>query len=174
LPLEVGLSVNQIPDATAACMFTPHHSGIVVSDLNAAMNAFAASLRYTFFAFEVSEGSAALSGSSPQFRLRLAIGQLDLNLIELIQPLSGTTVYSRFLAEHGPGLHHLGYSVPDLDQARKQLTARGYSCLQNGSIQDLVDFSYYDARDLGCIIEPLQLSMDLATFLLQNAHPYPE
>lgn len=165
--------MNQIPNDAEACLFTPHHAGIIVSDLNAAMSAYAANLKYTFFEFEVNEGNAVFSGSSAQFRLRLAIGQLDLSLIELIQPVSGTTIYSQYLAQYGPGLHHLGFSVIGLDGARSQMAARGYDCLQNGSIQGLVEFSYYDAKDLGCIIEPLELSCDLATFLLQNAHPYP-
>ena len=49
----------------------------------------------------------SLSVGSASFTLRLAIGQLGLNLVELIQPVSGDTLYSRRLDEEGPGLHHL-------------------------------------------------------------------
>jgi hypothetical protein len=42
------------------------------------------------------------------------MGQLGVNLIELIQPVSGTTPYSQHLAQKGPGLHHLGFSATDL------------------------------------------------------------
>ena len=153
-------------------LFTPHHVGIVVSDLDRAMNAYIANFGYTFFQFEVNEGNASLGKSSPSFKLRFGLGQFGVNLIELIQPVSGTTLYAQHLAQRGPGLHHVGFSTTDLAAARKQFEACGYNCLQNGRINGLVDFSYYDARELACIVEPLQLSCDLVTFLLQNAQPY--
>jgi hypothetical protein len=159
-------------DNSRLTIFTPHHVGIVVSDLETAMDAYIANFGYTFFQFEVNEGSASLTESTPTFSLRLGVGQLGVNLIELIQPVSGTTLYSHYLAQRGPGLHHLGFSTTDLAAARKQFDTWGYRCLQNGTINGLVDFSYYDAATLGCIFEPLQLSFDLAAFLLQNARLY--
>lgn len=153
-------------------MFTPHHAGIVVSDLVAAMNAYITNLGYTFFHFEVNEKNSRLSDSSSSFSLRFGIGQLGASLIELIQPISGTTIYSRHLAQKGAGLHHLGFSTINLASAQKQFSACGYPCLQTGRINDLVDFSYYEGGALGCIIEPLQLSCDLGEFLLKNAELY--
>jgi hypothetical protein len=155
-----------------ACLFTPHHAGAIVNDLEAAMDDYIANFGYTFFQFEVNQKNARLSTGSSIFELRLAIGQLGLNLLELIQPVSGETLYSRHLAEEGPGLHHLAFSVTELAAARGQLDARGYECLQNGNIQGLVEFSYYDSQKLGCIVEPLQLACDLMGFLLKHAKPY--
>lgn len=158
---------------TPAPLLTPHHTGVVVSDIKSAMDAYIADFGYTFFQFEVNEANAQFRGTSPSFRLRFGIGQLGLNLIELIQPVTGTTLYSQYLAEHGPGLHHLGFTTTDLASARRQFAARGYPRIEDGVIHGLVDFSYYDARELGVLIEPLQLSCDLAAFLLQNGQPYP-
>jgi hypothetical protein len=154
-------------------MFTPHHVGIVVSDLEAAMKGYIQDLGYRFFQFDVNEANASLSDSSATFSLRFGIGQLGLSFVELIQPVAGATLYSRYLDENGPGLHHLGYSALDLGAARKQFDSLGYNCLQNGKINGLVDFSYYQAPELACIVEPLQFSCDFATFLLQNAKAYP-
>jgi len=155
-----------------ACLFTPHHVGVVVSNLGAAMDAYIANFGYTFFHFEVNQRNAQFTGASAAFTLRFGIGQLGASVVELIEPLSGTTLYSQHLAEKGPGLHHLAFSVLDLDAARAALTGRGYNCLQNGNITDLVDFSYYEAAELGCIVEPLSLRCDFPAFLLQNAQPY--
>jgi hypothetical protein len=151
---------------------TPHHVGIVVSDLGSAMDAYIANFGYTFFQISINEANASLSGSSPQFGLRLGFGQLGLNFIELIQPVSGTTIYSKYLSRRGPGLHHLAFSVTDIAVARNLLNQQGFICLQNGIIKELVDFSYYQADHLGCIVEPLQLSSDLITFLATNCTPY--
>jgi hypothetical protein len=86
-----------------ACSFMPHHAGVIVNDLDSAMDDFITNFGDTFFQFEVNQESARLSTGSSGFLLRLAIGQLGLNLVELIQPVSGDTLYSRRLAEQGPG-----------------------------------------------------------------------
>jgi len=153
-------------------IFAPHHVGIIVRDLDAAMNAYIGDLGYSFYQFEVNDGNATLPGSSPSFSLQFGLGQLGVNLVELIQPVSGSTLYSQHLVEKGPGVHHLAFSTTDLAAARKGFGAEGYQCLQDGAIRGLVDFSYYDAPPLGCVLEPLQLSCDLVTFLIQNAKPY--
>lgn len=129
-------------------VLTPHHTGIIVADLEAAMDAYLEDFSYGFFHFVVNEVNATLGGSSATFSVRIGMGQLGLNLIELIQPVSGTTLYSQHLAQKGTGLHHLGFSASDVGVARKQLEVRGYSCLQNGKINGLVDFSYYQSAEL--------------------------
>jgi hypothetical protein len=136
------------------------------------MDAYSGDFGYSFYQFEVNDGNATLTGSSSSFSLRFGLGQQGVNLIELIQPVSGTTVYSQHLAEKGPGLHHLAFSTTDVAAARKGFATQGYKCLQHGTIRGLVDFSYYEAPELGCIVEPLQLSCDLVAFLIQNAKPH--
>ena len=84
----------------------------------------------------MNEGNATLSESSATFSLRFGMGQLGLSFVELIEPVSGTTLYSKFLDEHGPGLHHLGYSALDLGAATKQFAASGYNCLQTEKSMD--------------------------------------
>ena len=54
----------------------------------------------------------------------------DLQL-ELIQPVSGENIYTEFLAEHGPGLHHGCWEVDDLDVA-----LAGRTPVQQGSMVD--------------------------------------
>jgi len=156
----------------AASLFTLHHVGIIVGGIEAAMDAYATNFGSSFSEFEVNESNSSFSGSSSNFRLRFGIGHLGMTMIELIEPLSGTTIYSDFLAQHGPGLYHVGYCVTDLASASTQLETRGYRCLMKGTIHKLADFNYYEAPDLACVIEPLQLSIDLSAFLLKNAKLY--
>jgi methylmalonyl-CoA epimerase len=39
------------------------------------------------------------------------------NHVELLAPLDADTPVGRFLARHGPGLHHVAYQVPDIEAA---------------------------------------------------------
>ncbi|HEX9892822.1 MAG TPA: methylmalonyl-CoA epimerase [Gemmatimonadales bacterium] len=46
--------------------------------------------------------------------------------IELLEPVSPDGPIARFLARHGPGIHHICYRVPDLEAALAACRALGY------------------------------------------------
>lgn len=45
--------------------------------------------------------------------------------VELLQPLGPETAVGKYLARRGPGLHHVAYRVPDVEQALHSLAAAG-------------------------------------------------
>jgi methylmalonyl-CoA/ethylmalonyl-CoA epimerase len=47
------------------------------------------------------------------------------NHVELLRPLGADTPVGRFLANRGPGLHHVAYQVSDVDSTLAQLRERG-------------------------------------------------
>lgn len=47
------------------------------------------------------------------------------SFVQLLQPLSEETPVGRFLAKNGPGLHHVAYAVPSLDDALAHLKEEG-------------------------------------------------
>ena len=146
--------------------------GIVVPDLNAAMDGYIATLGVAFQVFEVDETTSSFSGSSAGFRLRFAVALIGLSSIELIQPVSGLTIYSEQLKNRGPGIHHIGVYVPDLETSGQGLKQRGYQPLMQGQIQGLGRFAYFEAPDMHLIIELLQLSLELPLFLAEHAAWY--
>ena len=46
--------------------------------------------------------------------------------VELLEPLDADGPVARFLARRGPGIHHICYRVPDLDDALARCRAAGY------------------------------------------------
>ncbi len=146
--------------------------GLLVPDLKAAMDAYIAVLGVSFGVLELDETTSAFSGSSPQFRLAIAVAQVGLLSIELIQPVSGVTLYSRHLDARGSGIHHLGVYVDSLARAAKSLARRGYRPVLEGRIRGLGKFAYFEAPDMHCFFEILQLSLSLPAFLLANATVY--
>ena len=145
---------------------------LLVADLEEAMQAYIDTFGVAFQFFQVDETTSSFSGSSPQFKIRIAVALAGLTSIELIQPVSGVTLYSQHLESRGPGLHHLGVYVDDLAEVKQALAARGYRTLLEGSIRDLGSFAYLEAPDLHCILEPLQLSVEFPLFLAENASWY--
>jgi methylmalonyl-CoA/ethylmalonyl-CoA epimerase len=86
------------------------------------------------------------------FRAGLAkVGDLTL---ELIEPISGESVYSEHLEQRGEGLHHLAMAVDDYEDARNRLANSGFTELQAGRPYDVNDYCYLDtAEALGFITE---------------------
>lgn len=73
----------------------------------------------------------------------------DLQL-ELIQPVSGRSVHTEFLAAHGPGLHHVCFATDDLDAACERAEAAGHPVAQRGSMMDgEIEFAYLDCSAAG-------------------------
>lgn len=46
--------------------------------------------------------------------------------VELLEPADAASPIAKFLAKRGPGIHHICYRVPDLDQALDRCRAAGY------------------------------------------------
>ena len=151
--------------------FAVPHVGLVVPSLEAAMDGYIANFGMTFYTFDIDE-TLAQFGSSSQFNLRFGLGLLGGVTIELIAPVAGETVYSAYLRCQGPGVHHLGVCVADLNAAREQLERRNYQLLMAGKIEGLAGFAYYQATDMHCIIEPLELSGSLPLFFAKHARKY--
>lgn len=49
--------------------------------------------------------------------------------VELLEPLQADSPIGRFLAQRGPGIHHICYRVPDLDAALAACAAHGYTLI---------------------------------------------
>ena len=45
--------------------------------------------------------------------------------VQLLRPLSDQTPVGRYLAKNGPGLHHIAYAVPSIEQALAHLKSEG-------------------------------------------------
>ncbi|QWA12253.1 VOC family protein [Sodalis ligni] len=74
--------------------------------------------------------------------------------MELMQPVSGYSIYDEYIEKHGYGLHHLKLYFKDCRQAIADYEKRGYQVVQSGNIGDDV-FYYLDTEERfqGAVIE---------------------
>jgi methylmalonyl-CoA/ethylmalonyl-CoA epimerase len=92
-------------------------------------------------------------GESVERTWRLALAQVGQVQWELIQPLDEHSIYARFLAEKGEGLHHVGVAVPSYDETIEKLEQRGRGVVFGGEYKG-VRFAYLPTdTDLGLITE---------------------
>ena len=66
------------------------------------------------------------------------------SVLELLEPLPGEDVVSKFLAIRGEGIHHVCFAVEDVAAATEELKAKGYTPVwpepRRGSEGKLVNF----------------------------------
>ena len=69
-------------------------------------------------------------GAPGDFTGRMAFTQLGPVELELIQPGAESSIWADFLAEHGPGLHHLRFNVPDVNEVIAEMAGHGIGVTQ--------------------------------------------
>ena len=73
--------------------------------------------------------------------------------LELMQPLTGRSIYDECLETRGEGLHHMKLYYPDCQAALERFRAMGIAVIQSGKI-DADEFYYLDTEAaLGYVIE---------------------
>ena len=72
-------------------------------------------------------------GRRVHFKARKAFADMGPVELELIQPLEGESIYFDFLREHGAGLHHIRFNVPELQSVVDYLAENHFQVSQMGS-----------------------------------------
>jgi methylmalonyl-CoA/ethylmalonyl-CoA epimerase len=130
---------------------------VVVPDLEAAMKTYVEEYGIgPWDVYEFNPGNVQgmhERGEPVERTWRLALAQVGELQRELVQPLDDDSVYARFLADHGPGVHHVGVAVADYQGTIDELGARGHEVLLGGTYNG-VNFAYLSTdRDLGVVTE---------------------
>ncbi len=133
--------------------------GFVVHDLRQAMRRYEAMLSLSAWSIYTLEPpllrERQYHGSSGTFSMRVALATDPSGLMyELIEPLTGPSLYHDFLATQGEGLHHIAYDCPQGLAATRQ-------CFQNDGIEPSmtgfwgeVHFMYFATESkLGACVE---------------------
>ncbi|NTI43757.1 VOC family protein [Rhizobium rhizogenes] len=131
--------------------------GIVVPDMDAALRAMTAKIGTgRFMTLPPNLKESWYRGRMETMSYALAFGYMGDIQVELMQPISGNSTYSEYLAKFPEGgVHHLGFEVDDFDAAAAMMDERGYRAVQKGSFGD-TRFNYYEHDgDTGVITEIL-------------------
>ena len=95
----------------------------------------------------------------PERHMRVAITTIGTSMVELIAPTAPEAAFAKYLAEKGPGMHHIAYRVADINAALATLKAQGLRLVDEvprpGLHGTLVAFVHPKAT-LGTLIELVQ------------------
>jgi methylmalonyl-CoA epimerase len=90
------------------------HIGVAVADLTEAVAFYRDVLGLEPSPIEKADGAQIVS---------VPFGDVE---VELLSPEEPDSPIARFIAKRGPGIHHVCYRVPDLDQALERCRQQGY------------------------------------------------
>ncbi len=139
-----------------------HHVGVVVRDLDKAVEYYQSLGIFTFLPEVMLDSSTLIDykvyGKTPATvqKARIKFAQFGPYVIELLSPIEGETIYKEFLNSSGEGIHHLGFRVDDFDGEVAKLREQGIPILMTGRRPNGGGFAYFDTRKVGNVI--LELS----------------
>lgn len=142
----------------------------VVDDIDEAETAFADRdgidgwTRLPAIHFEAA--STRLRGEPVDFVAHISLAYVGDLQLELIQPVSGASLYTEFLADKGAGLHHACFYVDDLDAVVADAARAGSEVVMRGEMADGgIRFAYL-AGGIGSVpfIELAQLGAGMRAF----------
>ncbi|MEO8430373.1 MAG: methylmalonyl-CoA epimerase [Acidobacteriota bacterium] len=70
----------------------------------------------------------------PSQKVRTSFLPVGESRIELLEPTAEDSPVAKFLVKRGPGVHHVCFSVEDIDAALELLSARGFRLLNRTAV----------------------------------------
>jgi methylmalonyl-CoA epimerase len=92
-----------------------HHLGVAVHDLDEAVDTYE-----RLFGAEIEHRGAIEDQGVEAAAILVGSGR-----VELLAPLGAETPVGKFLANRGPGMHHVAYEVDDVQAELDRLSAQG-------------------------------------------------
>lgn len=140
--------------------------GIITNDIHSSLPGIASSFNLkTWFEPRYSEKQFKIGGETVELDFNIVFaysGKLQIELIE--EKSQRAAVYHDHLNNHGQGLHHLGFFIPDLDAKLKSVEQLGLEILFEGQFKTAgggsVRFAYLDTRpQCGIILELIKIKL---------------
>jgi len=139
----------------------------VVPDIKASEKFFADVMGITRFIklenLKSTELDGKYYGKPDDYEFHLYLGYSGECMIEMIQPVSGNSIFQEFLDEHPQGgIQHIAYMIPvaQLDRAVSELTSKGYEVVQSLKLP-VAHVAFFDTRkEIGVTTEIIGLTED--------------
>lgn len=86
------------------------------------------------------------------FKVRLVFIKFGPLTLELLEPLDDKSIWSKFIAEKGEGIHHVAFGVSNYDEMVDTLQAQGHPLL-TAAVFNGCRWCYFDTSPGGTVIE---------------------
>ena len=123
--------------------WTFHHLGVIVRDMDEAVKYYESMGIFTF---------------QPEFGQRLRVAELASHRIELISPIESLPMFKEFLETKGEGMHHMAFTVDNLDSEKARLKAKGIPVIIERKFPAGGGIAFFDIGKYGGVVIELMES----------------
>jgi hypothetical protein len=101
---------------------------------------------YTFAPPELTD--RVFRGRPGEFSMKLGLAWTGRMMWEIVQPLTGPSIYHEFLERHGEGIQHVAFACGDLayEDQIKRYEAAGFPVIMSGKFRG-IRFHYFGTED---------------------------
>ncbi len=99
---------------------------------------------------------ATFRGKPSAYKIKMGIGYSGPLELELIEWVSGETPHKEFIQAGRSGMHHLSFTVPDLDEVVERARPLGYEAIWYHAMSDEIKYVYLERPDDPLLIELTQ------------------
>ena len=133
---------------------TLHHVCIVVHDIDKTQAYYESIGVGPWAAYPPLVEYERLDVPSPEgfLKMQYRVCNLPNIQLQLCQPSADPTPQRQHLDAKGEGVFHLGFEVPDADDAEVEAQKRGIPVLMRGRRSNRTGFTYYDTADTAGVI----------------------
>ena len=85
-------------------------------------------------------------------QIKIGAARLGSFLLELLQPVEGESIYSKFIKAYGEGVHHIAFSVPNWDERVSRVKEYGGQMVAGGIGLER-RWGYFEVKPGGMIVE---------------------
>jgi len=107
-------------------------------------------------------------GKPSPFTMKVCFAKLGTMIWEIIEPVSGSTIFAEFLLRHGEGIHHVAYDCNNVqfEQRIAEFKQRGFQLVQSGSWMGKNHFAFFETESA--------TTTCLETYIFPDDWQYPE
>ncbi|MEZ5666195.1 MAG: VOC family protein [Alphaproteobacteria bacterium] len=173
LPSVVGpteLTNSFVGNLIQVCIVTRDHRKTLQGFVNLGIGP------WTIRTVDRSNLSATYLGQPADFSVKLCLANSQNMNWEVIEPVSGRSLYSDFLESRGEGVQHLAFNCNGVayDERVRQFVERGYRSVQQGVIFGGIEFHYFSVEDeLHTVFEVYRVPPDFAFPAPDSWYPAP-
>ena len=84
---------------------------------------------------------------------KASLGKAGQAMIELVEPIAGeANIYKEYLESKGEGIHHVAFTVDDIERATAKLVEQGVKVLATGTFANGGGYTYFDTAEIGGVV----------------------
>ena len=151
---------------TAMILPDIHHIGMVVADRDATIARYRDELGLGPFQTFPGELRANVRGADTRFSLGIGFVWLGNTMLELLEPLDDRSPHAEWLAEHGEGIHHLGYFVESIAEQLGPVEGSELTWLMDDATgpENVPTWGYLEGVAGGMVIELIERNPESERF----------